>query len=294
MKLLGLCLTLTVILLVKIAPVIAAPPEVFHRLKEIRYDDYVRPKTPHFRLSSQVSPEQRDGLVELGRNLFFDPRLSKSGLMSCATCHNPALHWTDGLSASVENVSLRTMSLYDIGWDNRYTWSGRYGSMVAQAFLPLTAIMGMNGTEDLLRERLGGVKYYREAFNKLTAGLAERDGKMGFVDVAIALEFFQSTIVSPRAPFDDWIDGDAKALSPEAQNGFEIFVTKANCVKCHSGWRFTDSGLYDVGLRMSPIFENKRDTFKPFFKAVGLRNIAERPPFMHDGSFKRRARSAKE
>ena len=106
--------------------------------------------------------------------------------------------------------------------------------------------------------------------------------------IAQALATFERTIVSNRAPFDRWIDGDDTAIDEQARQGFALFNGKANCAACHSGWRFTDDSFHDIGLKSADI---GRGAFLPdlpvmqhAFKTPTLRNIATREPFMHDGS----------
>lgn len=236
-----------------------------------------------FNFPEKYNGIKREKLIEVGGKLFFDPRLSKNGLMSCATCHNPSFHWTDGLKASVENASKRSMSLYNVGWDRSFLWNGHAGSVTAQAFLPLTAPTGMNGDPYLIWQRLSGISYYRNIFDQIYGD--ERTDTINIFTVAQALDFYIATIISPRAPFDDWVDGDDRALTPEQKKGFELFTGKANCSKCHKTWRFSESQTHDIGRKFAG--ESLANAFQsdPFFKTVGLRNIADRPPYMHDGSF---------
>jgi cytochrome c peroxidase len=225
-------------------------------------------------------------MQELGRTLFFDPRLSRSGLMSCATCHNPSLHWTDGLTSSIENSSRKSMSLYNLAWDNGFTWRGGPGSITSQAVLALGAPTGMNADDSVLQNGIRTIRYYQETFPKAFIGISPNAHEMRFEHITRAMEAYVTTIVSPVAPFDQWIEGDEKALSENQIRGFELFQKKAGCVQCHAGWRFSDSLYYDIGLLSGDKEKNSKGNVTPFFKAVGLRNIAERPPYMHDGSLK--------
>jgi cytochrome c peroxidase len=242
---------------------------------------YIRPEGNQFRHASAFSKHQQDLLVELGKTLFFDPRLSFSGLMSCATCHNPSFHWTDGLKTSIETSVRRTMALYDLAWDNHFMWNGLAGSLASQIIFPLSATNGMNSNESVIQLRIAPVPYYKETFAKLFRSMKTGEVVISIESAAIALDFYVSTIRSPIAPFDHWINGDESALSPAAKRGFSLFRGKAGCANCHSGWRFSDGSIQDIGLKLLPELEKNMS----YMKVVGLRNIADRPPFMHDGGF---------
>jgi cytochrome c peroxidase len=247
-------------------------------------EEFKRPSHIPSRGTESIPAEQLTLLRDLGRTLFFDPRISRSGLMSCATCHNPSLHWTDGLKASVENASRRSMCLYNLAWDKGFTWRGGPGTVMSQSILALTAPTGMNTNESVIKNGIAKIPYYQENFPKAFKGLSPNADTMLLEHITYALEVYISTIVSPIAPFDRWIDGDSSALTDAQVRGFEIFRGKAGCVKCHAGWRFSDGSYYDIGLRSGESERDSKGNPQPFFKAVGLRNIAERPPYMHDGS----------
>lgn len=223
-------------------------------------------------------------LRELGRLLFFEPRLSASGLMSCATCHNPSLHWTDGLRSSVENVMRRSMSLYNLAWDKSFTWRGGPGSITSQGIIALSAPRGMNGGVRVLENGIAKIPAYRQAFTAAYTGYLPEPEVIALSRVTLALEVFTNSIISPMAPFDRWIAGDQSALTPEQVRGFELFRNKAGCATCHDGWRFTSDSYHDIGLTSGDSERDSKGQLSPFFKAVGLRNIADRPPYMHDGS----------
>jgi cytochrome c peroxidase len=105
----------------------------------------------------------------------------------------------------------------------------------------------------------------------------------------MALATFQRSIVSAHAPFDRWISGDRNAIDDSAKRGFELFVGKANCVSCHSGWAFTDASFHDIGsatdddIGRARLFPTSRG-LRYAFKTPTLRDVAKRPPYMHDGS----------
>jgi cytochrome c peroxidase len=108
--------------------------------------------------------------------------------------------------------------------------------------------------------------------------------------IAKAIATYERTVVSGRAPFDAWIEGDEKSVGEDAKRGFVLFNGKGGCMNCHSGWNFTDDSFHDIGLSDADIGRGK---FLPAivkmqqaFKTPGLREITRRSPFMHDGSVK--------
>jgi cytochrome c peroxidase len=249
--------------------------------------DYKRPASVLFAPDNPYS----DAKYNLGKIIFFDPRLSDSKVMSCATCHNPGLNWSDGLPKGVGNLhqqlGRKTMSLLNLAWDDLYFWDGRADSLEHQAPMVFEIPKVMNMTFALVLERIKAIPGYKPLFEAAFPGAADpytRD------NIGKALAIFERKIVSGQAPFDRWIEGDDGAISDEAKHGFVLFNTKANCTACHAGWNFSDGSFHDTGL---PDQDPGRGKFLPgmtlmqhAFKTVGLRNIAARPPYMHDGSLK--------
>ena len=239
---------------------------------------YTRPtKIP---LREQPQFHNTAAITELGEKLFNEPRLSSSGTMSCATCHNPKRGWTDGLARSVEANRRRSMALYNLAWDHRFTWNGQAGSLMSQAILALSAPGGMSAHFEAYPQRLGDIPEYKKLFKEAFGTAVPEQYRIGPDTVAVALEYYVSTITSGTAPFDRWIAGDENAIPENAKKGFMLFNTKALCAFCHNSWRFSDSDVYDTGL--SNETAGKAGNFR--FKAVGLRNLSVRPPYMHDGS----------
>jgi cytochrome c peroxidase len=131
--------------------------------------------------------------------------------------------------------------------------------------------------------RLREVQFYQSLFAEAFPEAPEITAEQ----VARALAAFERTIVSGETPFDRWIDGDETAIGDAAKRGFALFNGTANCVQCHSGWRLTDDGFHDTGLPgndpgRGPIVGVK--LLEHAFKTPSLRNVARRPPYMHDGS----------
>lgn len=223
----------------------------------------------------------------LGKLLFFDPRLSGSNSISCASCHNPAFGWGDGLPKGVGHGSAqldrRTPTILNTAFAELLFWDGRASSLEEQALGPMGSPKEMNQSLETLSEELEEIPGYRPLFEKAYPG----EG-ISPQTVAKAIAVFERTVISAQAPFDAWIEGDENAISDSAKRGFDLFNTKASCVQCHSGWNFTDDGFHDIGVAGEDIGRGK---FLPAvaavqhaFKTPTLRNADQRAPFMHDGS----------
>lgn len=224
----------------------------------------------------------------LGKTLFFDPRLSRDGAMSCATCHHPDLRWSDGrvLPLRAEGVkhARRTPTVLNSAWLNALMWDGRADSLEAQAILPITTAHEMNFEMPLLLDRLQDIAGYRSLFTQ-----AFGDAEISQQRVTQALASFQRTLVSNMAPFDRWVTGDERAISENAKRGFALFEGKARCVACHSSWRFTDDSFHDIGLASLDLGRGAKVPpqvimMQHAFKTPSLRDLPRNGPFMHDGS----------
>jgi cytochrome c peroxidase len=247
------------------------------------FPDYARPDSIPFPADNPYTDEK----AELGRTLFFDPRLSSSGWISCASCHNPALGWEDGLPLGIGHgfgqLGRHTPTISNLAWGVFNFWDGRAESMEAQAVGPIQAAGEMNMPHGEVVERLAGIAGYGPMFEA-----AFGDPEVTIDRIGQAIATFERTIVSNLAPFDHWVAGDEDAISESAQRGFVVFNTTGQCSTCHTTWRFTDDGFHDIGL---PDDDLGRALIVPdvpvlehAFKTPGLRNLTERAPFMHDGS----------
>lgn len=228
-----------------------------------------------------------DAKMELGKQLFFDPRLSGPGTMSCATCHNPAFAWGDGLPTAIgsaaNRLDRRTPTILNLAWAEALFWDGRADTLEQQAVGPIMAPGEMNQTMPRLISLLDTMPGYRSAFDKAFPGQG-----ISSDTIAKAIATFQRTIVSGLAPFDQWINGNETAIDDKAKLGFVTFNTKARCAACHSGWRFTDDSFHDIGLPTKDLGRgNVVEGVEPLrhaFKTPSLRNVTERAPYMHNGS----------
>ena len=222
----------------------------------------------------------------LGRILFFDPILSGSQVLSCATCHNPGLSWQDNRPRGVgeKTMATRTPTLLNVAWVPKPGWPGHFRDLEAVAFGPITSPGNMNLPEAALIERLsaipGYVSFFDAAFGK---------GEITRRKIELALATFERSIVSGEAPFDRWIKGDETAISAAAKRGFGLFVGKAHCASCHSGWAFSDASFHDIGsaknddIGRGQLFPSSVK-LRYAFKTPTLRDVARRAPYMHDGS----------
>jgi len=227
--------------------------------------------------------------VELGRKLFFEPRLSGSGVMTCATCHNPSLGWSDGLARAVghghKTLGRATPTIVNTAYQPVQMWDGRKPTLEAQALGPIEASDEMNLPLGEALARLNAIPGYAEAFERAYPGEGITATTLGK-----ALASFERTVVSGEAPFDRWRRGDDTAISPAAKRGFEVFQGKANCALCHSGFNFTDNGFHNIGLNVpgdsEGRFAHRRvKVLKGAFKTPTLREIDATAPYMRNGAY---------
>ena len=244
---------------------------------------YRRPDTIPFPKDNPYTAEK----AALGKKLYFDTRLSAANLLSCASCHSPAYGWGDGqprgVGHNMKQLGRRSPTIVNAAFGQIFMWDGRAGSLEEQALGPIRADVEMNLPIEQLMEKLKAIPEYPPLFQATfpKAGMTPET-------IAKAIATYERTVVSGRAPFDAWIEGDTKAISEEAKRGFVLFNTKGGCQECHSGWNFTDDSFHDIGLASPDIGRGKHlpgvVKMHHAFKTPGLREIARRGPYMHDGS----------
>jgi cytochrome c peroxidase/tRNA A-37 threonylcarbamoyl transferase component Bud32 len=228
--------------------------------------------------------------VELGKQLFFDKRLSADNSVSCASCHDPAKGWSDGQPRSVGvqgQLGRRSApTLINVAYQKWLFWDGRAHSLEHQALAPVydPGEMAMPGQAEL-EQKLNAIPGYRAQFQEVfgtdvTAG-----------NIAKAIAAFERTLVYGNTPFDRYEAGDKTALSPVAQRGRELFFNKAHCSACHAGPNLTDQAFHNIGIGVDAdepdlgrysVHGQVGNKFA--FKTPGLRGISRHPPYMHDGS----------
>ena len=232
--------------------------------------------------------------AELGKVLFFDPRLSGSGQMACASCHDPDLAWADGRTVSFghERQTLRrnAPSLLNAGHNRFHFWDGRAESLEQQALMPILADDEMRAAPQVLVERIARVPEYRANFKTVFG-----DDEVTLDRIAQSLATFERTIASRgRSAFDQFVTGKTRrAMSDAAIRGLHLFRTDARCVNCHHGPNFTDDGFHDVGLSyygkkledLGRYNVTKRPEDVGRFKTPSLRNVTRTAPYMHNGLF---------
>ncbi len=223
--------------------------------------------------------------VELGKLLFFDPRLSGDNSISCATCHLPDKGFGDGKETSPgfggAELTRNTPGLWNIGFVSNYFWDGRAKSLEEQALGPIESPVEMNQNIEELEQELAAVSAYHQQFQLAFGTGVTRAG------IAQALAAFQRTLLTGPSPYDRYLAGDEQALTDEQKLGMELFFGDADCVRCHNGVLLTDEKFYRVGVSFSDqgradVTKKRDDRFK--FRTPPLRNVAQTAPYMHDGS----------
>ncbi len=258
--------------------------------------------------------------VELGRHLFYDPRLSADASMSCASCHHQDKAFTDGLAlsrgVSGEKASRNAMGLTNVAYLPTLTWSNpQLSSLEVQALIPIfgehPVEMGMAGREAELFSRLQSDPTYQSLFPRAFPEQARRgaDALYSLSTVTKALAAFQRSLLSFDSPYDRYKYGhQASAISASARRGEALFFgEKMECYHCHGGFTFTDNiqhsrlpiaergfhntGLYNVDGRGGYPADNPgiveftgEDSDRGRFRTPSLRNVSVTAPYMHDGS----------
>lgn len=230
-----------------------------------------------------LTPEK----IALGRQLYFDPRLSADNSVSCATCHDPAKGFSNGEAVATgvggQKGGRSSPTIINSAYAKLQFWDGRAGSLEEQALGPIANPIEMNLPVEEAVAKLNAIAGYREQFQKIfgTDVTAE--------NLAKAISAYERTILCGDAPCDRYKAGDMTALSESAQRGMKLFYGKANCSACHGGHSFTDFAFHNIGL---PGDDEGRAAIsklggdKGAFKTPTLREIARTAPYMHDGSLK--------
>ena len=229
--------------------------------------------------------------ISLGRQLYFDPRLSSDSSISCASCHDPAKGWSNGAQFATgvdEQVGGRNSpTIINTAYNRFQFWDGREASLEDQALGPIQNPIEMNMTLEAVVKRLNGIEGYREQFQDVFGTDVTDEG------IARAIAAYERTVLAGDAPYDRFKAGDEDALSEPAQHGRDLFFGKAHCSACHVGSNFTDNAFHNIGIGMDA------DEPEPGRFAVSglegdfgahktptLREIARSGPYMHDGSIK--------
>ncbi len=233
--------------------------------------------------------------IDLGKKLFFDPRLSSSYLISCNTCHNLGLGGADLQETSIghgwQKGPRNAPTVLNAVFNIAQFWDGRAADLAAQAKGPIQASVEMNNKPEQAIATLKSIPGYPPLFMKAFPG--EKD-PVTFDNLAKAIEVFEATLITPDAPFDRYLKGDRKALTTMGQKGLGIFMEKG-CSACHNGINVGGAGYFPFGVLEAPdaairppndlgrFKVTNTSSDKYVFKAPTLRNIALTPPYFHSG-----------
>ena len=221
--------------------------------------------------------------ITLGKKLFFDPRLSKSGFISCNSCHNLATGGVDGLEAAVGHKwtinphHLNSPTVYNAVFMDSQFWDGRDPDLEKQAQGPIQAGPEMAATKEHVLKTVASIPDYMRALRKIYG-----KAPISFEKITDTIAAFERTLVTPSS-YDAFLDGDNSALTAKQQKGLDLFIDKG-CVSCHSGIALGG------GMQTFNHTDYKYNTFGDFkgdangmVKVPTLRNIAQTAPYFHNG-----------
>ncbi|MBI5233346.1 MAG: cytochrome-c peroxidase [Deltaproteobacteria bacterium] len=222
--------------------------------------------------------------IKLGMMLYLDPRLSKSGFISCNSCHNLATAGVDNLRTSIGHS-------WQIGPRNAPTvlnaaihiaqfWDGRAKDVEEQAKGPILNPKEMAASEELVIARLKSMPLYAELFKN---GFPDKTQPLNYTNVAKAIAAFERTLLTPSR-FDDFLKGNKKALQPKEKEGLKLFVEKG-CAACHNGAGVGggDYKKFDYGTDQGRYTVTNKEEDRMVFRIASLRNVSLTYPYFHDG-----------
>ena len=230
------------------------------------------------------------GLIELGKKLYFDPRLSKSGFISCNSCHNLSMGGTDNLKTSIghnwQQGPINSPTVLNSSLNVAQFWDGRAMTLQEQAGGPIANPGEMGSTHALAVEVLRSIPEYVQEFKDVFG-----ESKITIDEVTKAIAAFEETLVTPNSRFDKWLKGDKKALTTAELEGYELFKD-SGCTACHNGSAvggntFQKMGVVEPYKTNNPaegrfaVTKEEADRFN--FKVPTLRNVALTYPYFHDG-----------
>jgi cytochrome c peroxidase len=255
----------------------------------------VRPEgvSPLFQPLPETAPAPEDNpgtpeVVELGHKLFFEPKLSRSGVISCNTCHVVGAAGIDGRAVAIgegaREGARNSPSVFNAAFLTAQFWDGRAPTLEEQAKGPIQAHVEMDLTPEEALERLRDTGYEP----LFAAAFSDEADPLTFDNVAKAIAAFERTLITPGAPFDDYLSGDDDALTDEQKTGLRLFQEKG-CIGCHSGVLLGGNGFApfshvegsdDIGR--AEVTGREADMY--VFRIAPLRNVALTGPYFHDGS----------
>jgi cytochrome c peroxidase len=226
--------------------------------------------------------------AKLGRQLYYDHRLSGDGSRSCYSCHVVEHGLTDGLPTAIgayeKKLTRSSPTMWNIGYHSEFYWDGRANSLEKQAKAAWTGgNMGAKNVDSVIAV-INGIEGYRTQFQQVFGGEAT------VASIPMALATYMRTIISDDTPWDRWQKGDSSAVDASAKRGYEVFK-KAECASCHSGVLLTDQQFHNVGIGMDVedydvgrFKVTELEQSRGAFKTPTLRDIAKSAPYFHNGS----------
>lgn len=244
--------------------------------------------------SVQGNPVTREK-IDLGRMLFFDPRLSASGVLSCNSCHNLAMGGADNVETSIghgwQRGNRNSPTVLNAVFNVAQFWDGRAADLRSQATGPIQASVEMAATPQFVLSVLQSIPEYRERFARAFPG--EQDA-LTFDNLARAIEAFEATLITPNSRFDQYLEGNRNILSEQERQGLRLFI-ETGCVACHSGINLGGQDYFPFGVVERPGADilppddrgrfavTRTATDEYVFRAVPLRNVALTAPYFHTG-----------
>jgi cytochrome c peroxidase len=232
--------------------------------------------------NNKMTPEK----VELGKKLYFDPRLSKSGLISCNTCHNLSEGGDDGVGAAIGHNwtanphHLNSPTVYNAVFAEKQFWDGRSPDLEDQAMGPMLAAPEMAGSKEHIEAVVKSMPEYVAEFEKAYG----KDAKIDFKSIAGTIGLFERTLVTPSR-FDDFLNGDENALTKAEKEGLKTFIT-TGCTACHNGIAL--GGAMQAFAVTGDFKHAKVGDFKGdangLVKTPTLRNVTQTAPYFHNGT----------
>lgn len=250
-------------------------------------------------LASAVEPAEpvrrtkvrNPAMVELGKKLFFDPRLSQSGFLSCNSCHNLSLGGTDNLRASIGHEWQRTVmnapTVLNASLNVAQFWDGRAKDLRQQAGEPIANPSEMAMPHRLAVDVLRSIPGYAGEFNRVFGA-----GRIDMDKVTQAIAAFEETLVTPNSRFDRWLRGNKRALDADELRGWQLFK-RSGCIACHYGEALGGRSFEPMGVMepyRSRVYAIGRqavtgvDADRFSFKVPTLRNVELTSPYFHDGA----------
>jgi cytochrome c peroxidase len=236
-----------------------------------------------------VVPENRD-LVNLGKMLFFDPRLSKSGFISCNSCHNLSMGGTDNLKTSIghkwQQGPINAPTVLNSRMSLAQFWDGRAKDLKEQAGGPIANPGEMAADHELAEKVVASIPQYRAEFKK-----AFGDDAVNIDRMTTAIAAFEEILVTPGSKFDKWLEGDKNALNEDELEGYKLFKSNG-CTQCHNGpavggssyQKFGVFGHYETkSLATGRMDVTGKEADRNVFKVPTLRNVELTYPYFHDG-----------